>query len=101
MSRRMGEISLEERQQIIMEYEVEGCTIVRDRHDIDNNTLQHIRFYHGKSNAQKRGYYHKDLMVGVKTLTDHIQECKEKGMSSLETAEYLDVALEQINKNWV
>lgn len=101
MSRKLGAISLEERQQILMEYELHGHERVKEEHDISNRTLQHIRFYHGKSRAKQQGYYHKDLLANVKTLKERISELKETGLTSGEIAEELDISLAQVNKNWV
>jgi hypothetical protein len=52
MTRPMKIIPMEERRQILLELEVEDSKVVRERHDINNTVLSHIRFFHG---TQPRG----------------------------------------------
>jgi len=72
-----------------------------EKWNINSNTLQHIKFFHGKSNAKAGGYYHKDLLAdAVHPSVAQIKELKESGHNSLEVVEILKISLEIVNKNW-
>lgn len=97
----MKDLSLEERRDILLDAQVMKGKEVREKWDITNNTLSHIRFFHGKSSAKARGYYHKDLVSGTEhPLKSEIKPLKEQGMTSGEVAKALGIDLEVINRNW-
>ncbi len=100
--RTMKNVPMEERKKILLDLQIMKSRDVREKYNITNNTLGHIRFFYGKSNAVAGGYFHKDLLQGaVNPLVEKIRELKRKGRNSLEVARELRVDLATINKNWV
>lgn len=99
--RPMKEVSLDERREILLELQTEKSRIVRDRHGISSNTLQHIRFFHGGSSAKARGYYHKDLLEGATDpKIEKLKALKAEGMNSGQASERTGIELEKVNKLW-
>lgn len=97
----MKEIPLEERRQILLDCQVMPSREVREKWNITNNVLQHIRFFHGKSGAKAGGYYHKDLLKGATDpRIEEIRRLKAEGKTSGEAAEILGIPLEYVNKAW-
>jgi hypothetical protein len=99
--RPMKDLSLDERKQILLDYQVMKARDVMEKWNISSNVLQHIKFFHGKSSAVAGGYYHRDLLAGaVHPLVARIHDLKTAGLTSLDVASELNVPLETVNKNW-
>jgi len=95
----MKEISMDERRDILLECQIEDSVIVRQRHNISLNTLNHIKFFHGDSSAKARGYYYKDLLDGVvNPVVERVKELKKEGKNSGQVASMLNISLEKMNK---
>jgi hypothetical protein len=99
--RKMGSIPIEERKEILLELQTHDCTWVRIRHGIDNNTLQHIKYYHGNREKGLSDRYHRDLVEGkLSPLAIKIKSYKEQGYSSGTVAMMLEIKLERLNRIW-
>lgn len=97
----MKDISLEDRRKILLDSQILPSVLIREKWNITQNTLTHVRFFHGKSSAIARGYYHKDLLLGdVHPLVARIREFKNEGMTSSDVAATLGLSVKVVNKNW-
>lgn len=97
--RPMKDLSMAERQQILLDCQVMSGREVREKWSITNNVLGHIRFFHGKSSAKAGGYYHKDLLKDAKDpRIEEIRELKREGKTSGEIAEITGIELVKVNK---
>lgn len=98
-TRPMKDLSMDERRQILFDCQVMESKEVREKWNITNNVLQHIKFFHGKSGAKAGGYYHKDLLEGASDPTiEKIRDLKREEKTSGEIAEILDIPLAKVNK---
>lgn len=98
--RPMKDLSLDERKQILLDLDIIGSKAVKEKWNITNNVLGHIRFFHGKSSAKGSGYYHKDLTVAEHPEFARVKELKAEGKTSGECAEITGLPLAAINKKW-
>lgn len=99
--RPMRDISLDERRQILLDLQVMKSKEVCVKWNIAYNTLNHIRFFHGKSSAKARGYYHKDLLRNqVDPKIEIVRQMKADGKTSIQAVEATGLTLEMINKVW-
>lgn len=99
--RPMKDLSHEERKEILLDCQVMPAEDIREKWEITQNTLNHIKFFHGKSNAKANGYYYKDLIgdeLSPKALK--IKAVKDAGGNSEQAAEKEKVPLELVNKLW-
>lgn len=95
----MKDLSMEERQQILLDCQLMSGKEVREKWNITNNVLGHIRFFHGKSSAKAGGYYHKDLLKdAADPRIEQIREMKREGKTSGEIAEITGIELVKVNK---
>lgn len=95
----MKDLSLEERQQILLDCQMMSGREVREKWNITNNVLGHIRFFHGKSSAKAGGYYHKDLLKGAEDpRIEEMRKLKAEGKTSGEIAEITGIELSKVNK---
>jgi len=99
----MSDLSLEERREILIELETESSSLVRERHNIDNRVLQHIKWHHHpEGGAAKRGQYHKDLLEEYEDPTiEEVKLLKSKGFTSGQISEKLGMPLEKVNKIFI
>lgn len=97
----MKDLSLKQRRDILLDLQIMKNKEVREKYNISANTITHIRFIHGKSNAASIGYYHKDLLFGMNNpIIDNIKRLKAQGKNSLEVAQELNLSLITVNKHW-
>jgi hypothetical protein len=97
----MKDLSLDERRDILLDYQVMPAREVIEKWKISQNTLSHIRFFHGKSSAKAGGYYHKDLLGdAVHPAVAQIREMKAAGYTSAEVSDHLKMPLETVNSSW-
>ena len=95
----MKDLSLDERRQILLDCQTMESREVREKWNITNNVLSHIRFFHGKSSARGGGYYHKDLLEGaVNPTLEQIRDLKREGKTSGEISDITGIPLEKVNK---
>lgn len=100
--RAMKDISLAERKQILIDCFTMSGREVREKWNITNNVLSHIRFFHGKSSAKVRGYYYKNLLEDyVDPQIERIRQLKNEGKTSGEIAEIVHLPLPILNKLYV
>lgn len=97
--RKMSEVPLDERRQILIELMTEKSRVVRERHGISGGTIQHIRFVHGRSSSGK--YYHKNLLEGARIpFVEDVRRLRAQGMNSLVVSEKLGKPLAVVNAVW-
>lgn len=97
----MRDLSLDERRQILLDCMVMPSRKVRGKWSVSPNTLSHIRFFHGKSHAKARGYYHKDLLGdAMDPYMERIRSIKASGGTSIEASVATGIPLERVNKLW-
>lgn len=103
-NRKLSDIPLEERREILIKLETRKMREVADEHGVTKNTIGHIRYYHHpKSSAQKRGDYFKDLLGDyVPPVLARIKQLKAEGeLSSAQVAKIVGMPLAQVNRLWI
>ncbi len=97
----MKDLSHEERRKILLDLQVMEGEDVRKKWKISGNTLHHINFFHGKSNAKAQGHYYKDLIGDdLHFKARRVKEIKDAGGNSIQAAEETKIPLEKVNKIW-
>jgi hypothetical protein len=97
--RGMKDLTLDEKRQILMELEIEKSSIVRDRHNISNLTISHLRWYYGR--VAHEGSWHKDIVGDAKPpVMEMAAVLKKQNKTSLQIADELNIPLERINAVW-
>lgn len=97
----MKDLSMDERRSILLDYQTMKPKEIREKWRISQNTLSHIRFFHGDSNAKVHGHYHKPLITNELSPTaERIKSVKDAGGNSEDAARETGVDLEKVNKLW-
>lgn len=100
--RKMKDISLDERKQILLEMQVESREVVAQRHSTTYNVLHHIKFFHGSIKGANKRYYHKDLLGGAENpLVGRVRELKKNELNSVEIARKLGIDVGLVNRVWL
>lgn len=95
----MKNLSIDERRNILLDYQIMSSKDVIEKHNISRNTLNHVQFFHGNSTAKARGYYYKDLLTGFSNpIVNKMRELKIQGKNSIQVAQILKLSLEKVNK---
>jgi DNA primase len=95
----MREISLTDRQAILLDYEMMEAREVREKWNISNTTLQHIRFIHGRGGAAG-GHYHKKLPKLTDPRIEAVKRMKAEGRTSQEASKASGIELSLVNRMW-
>src|SRR3981189_2550412 len=99
-TRPIRDLTLNERRQVLLELETDKSAVVRQRHNISNQTLGHIRWHHGRDHANKREYS-LNLIKGVQSpMKARAVDLKRAGKNSAQVAEILGISLDRVNSFW-